>query len=156
MNPTVFKKISTAVLWVCMLITLVLSGRFFYVFFTQSLDSDSPEISALLSFIFSLLIITFCTGMIFSFFYYIRQWKENPKKARQSITVIIAWGLLLLITWLFGTGNPLPLIGYKGNENTFLWLKLTDMWLYSIYILLGLGFFALFGGIIWSYLKKGD
>ena len=156
MNVSVFNKISTVVLWVCMLITLVLSVRFFYVSFTQSVNSESTEISVLLSWIFSLLFLTFCCGMVFSFIHFIRQWKENPTKARRSITVIFIWSLLLFITWLSGSGNPLPLIGYKGNENTFLWLKLTDMWLYSIYILLALGFFALFGGIIWSYFKKGD
>jgi hypothetical protein len=152
----IFNKISTGVFWLCTLITLVLFICFYRVYFAQTLDVDSPEISVLLSWIFFLLVITFCTGLIFFLFYYIRKWKENPKKARRSIAVVIALQHLLMITWMCGSGNPLPLIGYKGSENTYVWLKLTDMWLYSIYILLGLGFLALFGGIVWSYFKKGS
>jgi len=154
MKPSVFNRISSGVFLACMFVTIILFLRFFYVSFTRFVDEDSTEISALLYWIFFLLIITFSTGIVFSFYYYIRQWKEKPGKVRYVIAIVVAWGLLLLITWLLGNGNPLPLPGYKGTENTYLWLKLTDMWLYSIYILLGVGFFALVGGIIWSYFKK--
>jgi hypothetical protein len=63
-------------------------------------------------------------------------------------------GLLLFITYTVGDGNPLSIAGYEGNENTYIWLKLTDMWIYSIYILLALALIALLGGILWSYFKK--
>jgi hypothetical protein len=62
--------------------------------------------------------------------------------------------VLLLCTYWAGNGNPLPISGYEGDENTSFWLKLADMWLYSIYILLGLVVLTLIGGIIWSYIKK--
>ncbi|MCL1934572.1 MAG: hypothetical protein FWF53_12260 [Candidatus Azobacteroides sp.] len=156
MKRSSFHRISTGVLWLCTLISLILAVWFYSVCFTQTPDPDteSTEISALLYWLFILFIITVCTGLIFSFFYFIRRWHENPKKIRRSAAVAPAGGFLLLIAWVSGNGNPLPLVGYKGNENTYLWLKLTDMWLYSIYILLGLAFFALLGGIIWSYFKK--
>ena len=156
MSPPVFNKISTLTLWLCMLITLILSLRFFYVSFTQSVDVESPELSSLLIWIFSLLMITLSTGLFFFFYSYIRKWKENPKKAKRSTAFVIALFVLLSAAWMFGDGNPLPLIGYKGNENTYLWLKLTDMWLYSLYILSGLGILALFAGIVVSYFKKTD
>jgi len=149
-----FKKIPSGILVICILITIIIYVRFFYVSYTQSVEAESTEISTLFFWIFFLLVITFCVSLAFSFFYYIRHWKENPEKAGRFIAVIITCGLLLSITWLFGDGNPLPLAGYKGSENTYLWLKLTDMWLYSIYTLLSLGFVALVGGIIWSYFKK--
>jgi len=148
-------KISTVALWLCMTVTLVLSIGFFWVYFTQqTIDRESSEVSALLSWLFSLLILTVSTGLIFSLFSFIRQWKNNPRKVKRSLIIMFIWGLLLLIAWILGNGNPLPLIGYKGNENTYFWLKLIDMWLYSIYTLMGIGFIALFGGIIWSYFKK--
>ena len=156
MKPSVFNRISTAVLWFCIAVTLVLPIGLYLAYSNRDIDVESSEISALLSWLFFLLIITLFTGLIFSFFHYIRLWKENPKTAGRFLIVLSAWGLLLLINWALGSGNPLRLIGYKGNENTFLWLKITDMWLYTIYILLGLGLLALFGGIIWSYFKKVD
>ena len=154
MKRSVFNRISTGVLWLCTLITLVLFVRFYSVYFAQTLDAESTEISGFIDWLFLLFIITGCTCLIFSFFYFIRRWNENPKKTGRFVAIVFAWGFLLLITWVSGNGNPLPIIGYKGKENTYLWLKLTDMWLYSIYILSGLGFLALFGGIIWSYFKK--
>ena len=153
--PLALNKISTVALWLCMLITLVLSIGFFWVYFTQqTIGRESAEVSALLSWLFSLLILTVSTGLIFSLFSFIRQWKDNPQKVKRSLIIMFVWGFLLLIAWMLGNGNPLPLIGYKGNENTYFWLKLTDMWLYSIYILMGIAFISLFGGIIWSYFKK--
>ena len=156
MKPSVFNRISTAVLWFCTAVTLVLSIWLYLAYSNQSIDVESPEISALLSWLFFLLIITLFTGLIFSFFHYIRLWKENPGNAGRFLIVLSVFGLLLLINWVLGNGEPLPLIGYKGNENTYLWLKITDMWLYTLYILLGVGLLALFGGIIWSYFKKVD
>ena len=154
MKHSIFRKISTGVLWFCTLITSVLILRFYKVYFTQSLDAESPEISALLNWLFFLFIITVCIALIFSFFNFVRLRNQNPKKIGRSVAIVATCGLLLLLTWVFGNGDALPLIGYKGNENTYMWLKITDMWLYSIYILLALGIFALLGGIIWSYFKK--
>jgi len=154
MRRSLFNRISTGVLWLCTLITLVLAIWFYSVYFMQTSDAETSEISALLYWLLILFIITVCTGLIFSCFYFIRQWDENPKKIGRSIAVTFIYGLLLFVAWLLGSGKPLPLIGYKGGENTYGWLKITDMWLYSIYILLALGLLALFGGIIWSYFKK--
>jgi len=156
MRRTFFNRISTVVLWLCTLISLFLALWFYSVYFTQTSDAETREISALLYWLLILFIITVCTGLIFSCFHFIRQWKENPRKIGRSITIIFIYGLLLFVTWLLGSGKQLPLIGYKGGENTYFWLKITDMWLYTLYVLLALSLLALFGGIIWSYFKKVD
>ena len=70
---------------------------------------------------------------------------------------LIGVGILIVIlacTFLLGNGHPLPIPGYEGDANTTVWLKVIDMWLYTIYILLGLVIMVLVGGIIWSYFKK--
>jgi heme/copper-type cytochrome/quinol oxidase subunit 2 len=156
MKRSVFHTVPNVVLWFCTLITLGLSVWFYCVHINQPEDADSPEVSALLYWIFFLFTITVFTGLIFSIVYYVRRWKENPKKVLRTVLYAVACGLLLLITWVSGSGNPLPLAGYKGNDNTYFWLKITDMWLYSIYVLLGVCLLALIGGIIWSYFKKAD
>ena len=156
MKRSIITKIPAVVLLLCMLITIVLAVWFYNVYISEPVDNGNPEISAILYWIYILLFITFTTGFIFSLINSIRKWKDNSKTILRSIIDFLAWGLLLLITWLLGSGKPLPIIGYKGDENTYFWLKITDMWLYSIYILLGLGIIALFAGIIWSYFKKID
>ena len=154
MKHSALNKIPAIVLWSSILITLIISVRFFIAYFSQSEDQESNQVSALLFWLFTLFIITVSTGLIFSFVFYIKQMKENPKKIGRFLVIAISSGLLFFIAWLLGSGNSLPLIGYKGSENTYTWLKITDMWLYSIYIILGIGFLALIGGIIWSYFKK--
>ena len=154
MKHSVFHKIPTVILWLCLLITLILSIWFYIAYLSQSVDTESLHLATLLFWLFTLFILNVFTGFVFSFVYYIWKLKENPKKIIRSLTIAISSGLVLLIAWVTGSGNQLPLVDYKGNENTYLWLKLTDMWLYSIYILLGFVFLALVGGIIWSKFKK--
>ena len=76
-------------------------------------------------------------------------------KAKNAIFIGIGFLLLLLAgAYVLGSGRPLPMPNYSGDANTFVWLKVIDMWLYTIYILLGLVIVALVGGIIWNYFKK--
>jgi len=49
-----------------------------------------------------------------------------------------------------GSGTPMNIPGYEGTDNVYFWLKLTDMFLYSIYILL----FVTVVAIIVSGIKK--
>ena len=42
---------------------------------------------------------------------------------------------VVVISWTMGSEEPLVIPGYSGTENVPFWLKLTDMFLYSIYIL---------------------
>ena len=154
MKRSASDKIPSVVLWLCTLITLFISIWFLFSYFFQSIDTESPQVSSLLYWLYILFIITVSTGLIFSFYNFIKQLKENPKKVGRSLFIAIVWGLLLSSAFVAGNGDPLPLVDYKGSENTYIWLKITDMWLYVIYFLLGLGFLALIIDIIWSYFKK--
>lgn len=44
--------------------------------------------------------------------------------------------LLLVVTYSAGSGVPLVIPGYDGTENVPFWLKITDMFLYSTYIMM--------------------
>jgi hypothetical protein len=146
-------KISTIVLWVCMLVTLGLSAWFYSVYAIDPEAIDNVT-SSLLAWLFVILILTIFATLFFSVYYFVRQWKKAPEKIWQSTIAIVSLALLFILAYSLGNGNVLDIAGYKGNENTYTWLKLTDMWLYSIYALLGLAFISLLGGILWSYLKK--
>ncbi|GHT12120.1 hypothetical protein FACS189426_15000 [Bacteroidia bacterium] len=146
-------KISTIVLWVCMLITLGLSVWFYWAYSANPEDIEN-ETSLLIDWLFIVLIVTTLASLFFFIYYFFRQWKKAPKKIWQPTIGIVSICLLFFITYTAGNGTPLSISGYKGNENTYIWLKLTDMWIYSIYILLVLALIALLGGIVWSYLKK--
>jgi hypothetical protein len=46
--------------------------------------------------------------------------------------------VLLGVTYTIGDGTPLNMIGYDGTENVPFWLKITDMFLYTIYFMIAL------------------
>jgi hypothetical protein len=117
-------------------------------------DADTVQTSMLIHWSFLLLLTTFLATLLSSTFYLAGQWKKNPGKRGKSIAGVFILAVLLILTYSFGNENPLPIPGYKGHENIRFWLKLTDMWIYSVYALLALNFIALLGGILWSHFKN--
>lgn len=76
--------------------------------------------------------------------------RENPGNAVKSLFGVILLAALLIITWSIGDSTPLHIPGYSGTDNVPFWLKITDMFLYSFYVLLGVTVLA----IVLSGIKK--
>lgn len=76
--------------------------------------------------------------------------KDNPASAIKSLLGLVLLVVVLVIAWAIGDSTPLQIPGYSGTDNVPFWLKLTDMFLYSIYILL----FVTVVAIIVSGIKK--
>ena len=72
------------------------------------------------------------------------------KPVRKSLIGLILLVLVLVVSWAMGSEETLRIPGYDGTDNVPFWLKLTDMFLYSIYFLLG----ATIVAIILSSIKK--
>jgi hypothetical protein len=148
------KKLSTIVLWFCMLIT---TGIFVFFYIETINDPDKFETIGsgfILNWLYIIFILSLSVACIFSFIRFFIKWKKNPKSFLQSLIMGGILILLLICTYVVGNGEPLPIAGYEGVENTSFWLKLTDMWLYTLYVLLALTIIALWGGIVWSYFKR--
>jgi hypothetical protein len=154
MKPFPISKISTIVLWICMMIT---TGIFiaFYSGIIGDPDNESINESGLiLHWLYIIFIISLLTTLVFSFASFFSIKRKHSRSFRFSLVAIGVLTAILAGAYLSANGNPLSIPGYEGNENTFFWLKLTDMWLYSIYLLIGLTLAVLLAGIIWSYIKK--
>ena len=76
--------------------------------------------------------------------------KDNPANAIKSLLGLVLLAVVLIVAWAMGDGTPMQIPGYSGTDNVPFWLKLTDMFLYSIYILL----FVTVVAIIVSGIKK--
>jgi len=76
--------------------------------------------------------------------------KDNPGNALKSLIGVIILVAVVVIAWAMGSDEPLVIPGYDGTDNVPFWLKITDMFLYSIYIL----FAATVLAIIFSSIKK--
>ena len=148
-------KISTLVLWTCMIITLGIFAFFYWGIIAHPDELETAiDASLILNWLYVVLSLSIVATCFFSLARFFIRWKENPK----SIVSSLIWmGILIALFvsgYLLGNGTPLSISGYEGNENSYIWLKLTDMWIYVLYALISLTIIALLAGIIGSYIKK--
>lgn len=149
-------KFSSVILYVTLGITILISGMFF---FGGQVDPDveNPEpvyTQALLNWMYCLLILSSLALLVFSGIKFIRIFKENPRTFWRNFFVFTGMVVLLVIAWISGSGKTLNIEGYDGKENTFFWLKLTDMLLYAIYMLAGLTIAAMLAANIKDFFRK--
>jgi hypothetical protein len=137
-----------------MIISIAVFGIFYQGLIAHPDSMDTTETSILLNWLYLISFISIATMLIFSFIQFLFQWKDNPKSIIRPLVWSLMLGLLFVSGYLFGNGTILNISGYEGDENTYFWLKLTDMWIYAIYSLLGITFVAVLAGIIWSHFKK--
>lgn len=90
-----------------------------------------------------LLAITIVVLIGFAIVGFLKNLKESPKKALGGLFMLLGLVGLLLITYLIGNGSLLNIPGYEGPDNNPGTLKMTDMWLYSCYFMLGITFIAI-------------
>lgn len=68
---------------------------------------------------------------------FIERFRRSPKLAMRPVLGFFVFVFIMFFCWLCGNENLLSLQGYGGTYNTPVWLKLTDMFLYTTYILIG-------------------
>jgi len=114
-------------------------------------DMSNPAYTdTLLYLIYGLFGLTVLAAVIAAVFQFGAALKDNPVSALKSLGGVILLVLLLVITWAMGSDEPLVIVGYEGTENVPFWLKLSDMFLYSMYFLVGAAIVAM----IFSSIKK--
>lgn len=142
MAVTKIHRTSRTALYISMFITIVVMAVFFIggqVPEDQKIvagESQPRFTDILLYWMYVLLLVTVVVWLLFAIVSFFRNLKETPKKAMGSLVALLAFGGLLLVTYLMGSGEVLNIPGYTGSENVPGVLKTTDMWLYSCYALL--------------------
>ena len=74
--------------------------------------------------------------------------KDNPMAALKSLLGVVLLVVVMIIAWSMGSEEPLVMSGYDGTENVPFWLKLTDMFLYTLYFLIAACIVAIIGSSI--------
>ena len=157
MAVTRIHRTSRGVLLAVIAVTLVVLGLFFFggqVPEGQKLVADMSQptfTDILLYWAYALLAITIVVLLLFAIAGFFKSLKENPKKALSGLFVLVALAALLVITYVMGDGTLLNIPGYEGPDNNPGTLKMTDMWLYSMYLMLGLTVLAI---IFMPFFKK--
>ena len=152
-------KASYYALYAMFAIILIVMGIFFFggdATGDAVIPGVDPEMwqpaqtDALLYLMYALFGIAIAATVIAAVFQFGAALKDNPGNALKSLIGVIILVAVVVIAWAMGSDEPLNIPGYDGTDNVPFWLKITDMFLYSIYILFGATVLA----IIFSSIKK--
>ena len=141
MAVTKIRKISSWILLAVMAISIGVLALFFLGGVTPESNNDWKEYnytSELLYWVYIMLALSIIALLAFGLLQFITSLKTNPKTALASLSVIVVFGALLGITYSIGDSTPLASITNADitKYNVPMWLKISDMWIYSMYILL--------------------
>ena len=144
-------KFSNLLLWVIVLISMVVFGFAF-------LGGEAPEstiersVPKFLDFViywdyvvFGAAIIAFLFFLVYQF---VLNFMDKPKSAIMSLGMLVGFVAMMAICYSAGSDKPLPLHPDLVEYNTQFWLKLMDMWIFSLTIMMGLCLLAALGGAI--------
>lgn len=105
----------------------------------------------LLNWIYVLFGITIAALVVFALGQFISRFKHDSKKALVGLGVLVVFAVLLIATYSLGSSQALPIINAdSAKHNVPFWLKVTDMWIYSIYFLMLL----VVVGVVWGSVKR--
>lgn len=145
-------KLSYYVLYAMFAVILVILGLFYMggemAAPMVSEMSNPANTDALLYLMYGLFIIAVVVTVIAFIYQFGTALKDNPKGAIKSLLGLVLIVVVLIVTWSMGSSEALVLPGYDGTENVPFWLKLTDMFLYTIYLLLVVTIVAIIGSSI--------
>ncbi|MDR1880914.1 MAG: hypothetical protein LBQ78_08275 [Tannerellaceae bacterium] len=158
MAVTKIRRLSSWILIVCTIITLAVLGLFVF-------GGDEPKYNdelwnptytgLLLNWIYILFFLTIASTLIFAVWQFASKFKTNPRGAAIGLAVIVLFAGLLYLTYATGNATPLPRLNAEAQVyNVPFWLKITDMWLYSTYILTGLVIIAILVGSVKRIIDK--
>lgn len=142
MAVTKISRTSRITLYITVFISIVVVVLFLVGGQTPEAQKVVPDMSQpkftdfMLYWIYALLAITVVVLLAFALDGLLKGFKTHPKKALRSFLVLVALIGLLVITYIVGDGTLLNIPGYDGADNNPVTLKMTDMWLYSMYLML--------------------
>ena len=151
MAVTKISRISRWTLYAITGVTIVLIALFFLAGNVLP-ENQIPELvgklepnftDALLYWVYILLGITILSLIVFSVFGFINNFKYNKRGAMNSFIILAVFAVLLVVAYTIGDGTPLNILGYEGTDNVPVMLKMTDMFIYSVYILMSLSILAM-------------
>ncbi|MDR1258133.1 MAG: hypothetical protein LBK65_02455 [Tannerellaceae bacterium] len=151
MAVTKIRKFSSWVLVACTIIMLVVVVLFFFGGDNEPYNGQwNPKYTdALLYWTYGLFGMTLVAILCFVILQFANNFKVDAKKAIFGLGVIVLFAIMFLVTYSIGDGAPMQTLNKPDLEayNTPFWLKLTDMFLFSIYIM---GILTIIGVIVGS------
>ena len=157
MAVTKIRRISSWTLWAVAAISIVVFGLFYVggVVDPNAKNIEPVYTSQLLYWGYTVFALAIIALVCFAVFQFITSLMTTPKKALGGLSVIVVGVVLFGITYAIGNDTPLSGINTDSAQfNVPFWLKVTDMWLYSMYILGILCILATLAGSLQRVFKK--
>ncbi|MDR1746212.1 MAG: hypothetical protein LBR49_02955 [Tannerella sp.] len=157
MAVTKIRKISSWTLWAVLALSVGALALFYFggVVDPNAEKKEPINTNILLYWVYIATLITVIALLIFGVFQFITSLKTKPKAALGSLVVLVLFAVLLGITYTIGNPAPLPNINVdSAHFNVPFWLKVSDMWIYTIYILLALCVIAMIASSVKKILNK--
>lgn len=133
-------KVSYYVFYVCIALILVVLGMFYGVGYSETNAAGSVEPAntpALMYLMYGMFAVTVIVTLIGAIAQFGGALKDNPKGAIKSLIGLILLIVLLIVTYNIGSSETVIMGGGTEYTNVTM-LKVTDMLLYSTYVLFGL------------------
>lgn len=158
MAVTKIRKISSWVLILCSVITVAILGLFFFGGDNEPYKGEmwNPVYTDLLLYWQYILFgVTTLAGVILGGWQFASSFSNNPKGGIMGLAVLVLFFAMLFLTYTFGSTTPVNVLNSEAQAyNVPFWLKITDMWLFSTYILTGLVILAIVAGSVKRIISK--
>ena len=129
-------KVSYYVLYALFAIIGIVLVLFYCVGFNNpnAAGLNEPQYTdALLYLKYALAAITIALAVIAGIYQFVASLKDNPKGAVKTLIALALLAAVIIVSYAIGSTEPVMVNGEPYND-TF-WLKTTDMFIYSMYIL---------------------
>lgn len=157
MAVTKIRKISSWTLLLTSVISLVVLGLFFGGGVVNPGEEMKEYVytALLINWMYVVFALAAVSTLIFACWQFASSLKTDPKGSFMGLAVIVLFFGLLFLTYAIGDGTPLGGMNADSQKyNTEFWLKTTDMWIYSTYVLVGLIVLAAAAGTVRRIISK--
>lgn len=127
---------------------------------TGTIDSTAGEamhVPLLTDTLFTWLYVLFAAIIIVTvaaaLYQFVKKSLSNPKSALKSIIPILIFAGIFILSFFLGSGERMDIIGYEGTQNVGFWAQASDMFLYTVYTLLGLVILSIVGSKLYTMFK---
>ncbi|MDY6121794.1 MAG: hypothetical protein SPI72_01745 [Porphyromonas sp.] len=155
MAVTKIRKLSSWTLLAAMAISVIV----LLAFFLGGSEMDGAHkiynfTDGLLYWTYAIFFITAVVAVVFALTGLARSFKTNARKAMISVGSVVLLAVVMIVSYALGGTNPLALNADSAAYNTPEMLRLTDMWLFTIYVMFALVLLAIVWGAIGKALKR--
>ncbi|HQB28185.1 MAG TPA: hypothetical protein PLO29_04465 [Paludibacter sp.] len=127
---------------------------------TGTIDSTAGEamhVPLLTDVTFLWIYVLFATAIVVAIaaalFKFTKSSLSNPKSALKAVIPVLLFIGIFIVSFFMGSGERMDIIGYEGTQNEGIWAQVTDMFIYSTYILLALVILSIIGSKIYTAFK---